>query len=90
MAVLRTVFAKKQETAGVKIGRLGLMAQTPSNRLVCLVAYLTNALLVLLHLLHVHLSKKPPLQLRQACLIYLNGRPVYSPNDGDPSYVCYV
>ena len=44
MAVLRTVFAKKQVRDGVKIGRLGLMVQTPSNHLVCPPSYLTNAL----------------------------------------------
>jgi hypothetical protein len=44
MAVLRTVFVKKQVRDGIKIGQLGLMVQTPSNHLVCLVRYLTNAL----------------------------------------------
>ena len=44
MAVLRTVFAKKQVQDGVKIYRLGLMVQTPSNHLVCPPPYLTNAL----------------------------------------------
>ena len=75
MAVLRTVFAKKQVLDGVKIDRLGLMVQMPSNHLVCPVRYLTNALL------HLHLRKKLLPQSRQVFLIYLNGRPLYSTND---------